>query len=445
MNRVLVLGSGYVCGPLVEYLTREARVAVTIATNVLEQGYKLSTTYPNTSAISLDVKDPVGLERLVSSHDLVVSFVPFQLHPLVAEQCITHKVNMLTSSYVSPQLQALHEKACEAGISMVNEVGLDPGIDHMLAVQCFDEVQRKGGKVTSFQSWCGGLPAPECATNPLKYKFSWSPLNVLMATKNPAKYLENGQVVEIPAGSLMQSAKAMHLYPELGLEMEGYPNRDSTQYGTVYGLAGVQTLLRGTLRYKGFCHAMVGLTDLGLLSDEPHPSLEPGTPPLKWKELVATLVSPTAESPDLTSAVYELLGKDEEKMKAVEGLRILSDDPVDPQRTPIGALCSHLLQQLVYGPGERDAVFLRHIIGIEWPDQKKETRHIDLTHYGVPYGFSAMAQCVGKPAAIAAKMVLSGEIRKKGVVRPTTKDVYMPILERLKLEGIEATVTKHRT
>lgn len=439
-----MLGSGYVCGPLVEYLTRESRIAITIATNVLDQGYKLSRTYPNTSAISLDVKDPVGLERLVSNHDLVVSFVPYQLHPLVAQQCITHKVNMLTSSYVSAQLQALHDKASEAGITMVNEVGLDPGIDHMLAVQCFDEVLRKGGKVTSFQSWCGGLPAPECANNPLKYKFSWSPLNVLMATKNPAKYLEEGHVIEIPAGSLMESAKPMNLYTELGLAMEGYPNRDSTQYGTVYGLADVQTLLRGTLRYKGFCHAMVGLTELGLLDEKPLSCLEPGAPPLKWRELVAMLVSPPPETTDLRSAVYEVLGKDEEKMKAVDGLRILSDDPVDPQGTPISAFCSHLQKQLVFAPDERDAVFLRHIIGIEWPDQKRETRHIDLTHYGVPHGFSAMAQCVGKPAGIAAKMILTGEIKKKGVVRPVTKDVYQPILDRLKLEGIEATVSKHR-
>lgn len=444
MRRVLVLGSGFTSGPLVEYLTRDGSVAVTVASNILDQAEQLASTYQNTTATSVDVHSEDNLKKLIPNHELVVSYVPFSLHHLVARQCVDHKVHMVTSSYVSPAMKAFHEPALKAGVTLMNEIGLDPGIDHMLAVDCFDEVHSRGGKVVSFQSWCGGLPAPECNNNPLKYKFSWSPKSVLLAATSPASFLKDGKVYEVAAGgAIMDEASPFDQVP--GLELEKYYNRDSTKYVDTYNIPEVQTLIRGTLRYKGFCSILVGLRKLGLLNATEHQRLLPGAAQLRWKDLLAILIAQSdIRQPNLRASVLQAVGGDEAVVAAIENLGLLSDELVELAGTPIDALCCHLLQRLQYAPGERDAIFLHHFIGIQWPDNSKEMRHIDLTMYGTPNGFTAMAKTVGKPTAIAVKMILSSELSKRRIVTPTTADIYRPILDKLKDEGITAvtTVTK---
>jgi len=263
---VLVLGAGYVSSPVVEYLTREQDVGVTLAAAIKEEANGIAANYERTEPVLLDVKErPDLLESLISDHDLVISLLPWDLHPMVADVAIGKGTDMVTASYLSPevmhilrndfflpftQMEKRHAAAVSAGVTVVNEVGADPGIDHLLAMQCFDEAHTGGGKVEKFISFCGGLPAPESSGNPLGYKFSWSPRGALLNMLAGAKYLENGSNVMIePNGGLLEAARDMNFLP--GFNLEGFPNRDSTKYGDLYGINEANTVLRGTLRYKG--------------------------------------------------------------------------------------------------------------------------------------------------------------------------------------------------
>lgn len=193
------------------------------------------------------LKNQDTLDSLIQESDLVISLLPYTLHASIAEKCIQHGRNMVTASYISPEMKLLHTRAQEAGITILNECGLDPGIDHLLAMECFDQIKSNGGKITSFQSFCGGLPAPENADNPLAYKFSWNPRGVIANTLSGAKWLENGDVKELqPGGALMESPVKVDFLK--GLNLEGYPNRDSLIYRDVYKISNASTILRGTLR-----------------------------------------------------------------------------------------------------------------------------------------------------------------------------------------------------
>lgn len=439
MKKVLVLGAGYVAGPLVDYLTRDKTIHVTIGSALQNQGEALVKT-ENAEHIVLDVTKGHGpLEKLIEDSTLVVSLLPYSLHPTIAEKCIKHKINMVTASYLTPEMRQLHQSAVEAGVIIVNEVGLDPGIDHLLAMECFDEVKLNGGKVTSFVSFCGGLPAPESSDNPLRYKFSWNPRGVLLNTLSMAKYIEDGKVVEIPAGGeLMNHVRDVTFLP--GFNLEGFPNRDSTVYIDAYGIPTAETVLRGTLRYKGYSDVATGLRMLGLLDDKPHPSLHPKGPEITWKQFICSLLGRQDQQDMLTSnvrnLVYELVDQSEFRADAIEKLGLLEEEEIVKLSTPLDTLTYYLANKLTFSPGERDVIIMRHDIGIQWPDNKSEVRHINLVVYGDSNGYSAMAKTVGYPAAIATKMVLESEIQTKGMVVPLSQEIYKPMLTRLKQEGI---------
>uniref|UniRef100_A0A671V3K1 Aminoadipate-semialdehyde synthase n=1 Tax=Sparus aurata TaxID=8175 RepID=A0A671V3K1_SPAAU len=433
MKRVLLLGSGYVSGPVVEYLTRDEKTQVTVASVLLKQAEELAAKYPNTIPVTLDVGSQEGhLDSLVKDHDLVISVLPYSFHPLIAKHCIKRKVNMVTASYLSPAMKELHGSAEEAGITIVNEMGLDPGIDHMLAMECIDRAKADGCTVESYSSFCGGLPAPECSDNPLRYKFSWSPYGVLLNTISPAIFLRDNQVVSIPAGgSLMDSTTPMDFLP--GFNLEGFPNRDSTKYAEPYGIQTAHTLIRGTLRFKGFSKAMSGFLKLGLIQSEASPVLHPSAPPVSWVRSSSGRLPP--RSP-LCFAALPLEASDCMSGFAEESFGMLSDEPVPHADSVLTALTKHLEAKLSFVKGERDMIILRNDVGLRHPTGELETKHISLVVYGDPNGFSAMAKTVGYPAAIAARMVLDGEISTKGLVVPMIKEVYGPALARLKEEGL---------
>ncbi|XP_050030793.1 alpha-aminoadipic semialdehyde synthase, mitochondrial isoform X1 [Dermacentor andersoni] len=442
MKKVLVLGAGYVSAPLVEYLTRDDSVHVVVGTAFQKEGEALAIKSPNTESVVVDVtKTPDAIQNLIKDADLVVSLLPYPLHPTIAQYCIAHKTNMVTASYLTPEMKELHSAAADANITVMNEVGLDPGIDHLLAMECFDEVRRKGGKVLSFVSYCGGLPAPEHANNPLRYKISWNPRSAFVNCMGPARYLENGKEVEIAPGSLLDNAQRVPFLP--GFNLEGYPNRDSLVYKNTYGINNAHTVLRGTLRYKGFSSAMKGLQLLGLLSTEPHPSLHPRGPEITWRLFMTTLMGQPDNllTSNIKNLIYDRVDKCEFRTKAIEDLGLLDDIPVEKKNTPLDTLMFHLSNRLAYEPGERDIVIMRHDIGIQWHDEKKEMRHVDMVTYGDPNGYSAMAKTVGYPAAIAAKMILQGEIQAKGMVLPFAQEIYGPMIQRLKNEGIRSSET----
>ncbi|XP_069832690.1 alpha-aminoadipic semialdehyde synthase, mitochondrial [Dendropsophus ebraccatus] len=437
-KRILVLGSGYVSEPVIGYLTRDPNVEITAVSMIKDQVDHLSKKYNNTTPLEMDVlKSEEKLSSLVKKHELVVSLLPYSAHPLVAKQCIKNKVNLVTASYLTPSMKELQQSVEDAGITIVGEMGLDPGLDHMLAMECFDKAKDVGAKVESYISFCGGLPAPECSDNPLRYKFSWSPLAVLFNTIQPATYLKNGEVVNIAAGgALLESVTDMDWFP--GLNLEGFPNRDSTKYAEPYGIQSAHTLMRGTLRYKGFAKAMSGFVKMGLINADPCPLLTIDAPPITWKELLCYLLNvPATTSVDnVKEAVYNKVGKSDSNMEAFQWFGLLSDEPVPVADSIVGALAKHLEIMLSFGPGERDMIVMRNDVGIRHPSGHLESKNISLVVYGEVNGYSAMAKTVGYPTAISAKMVLDGEIESKGLVIPLTKNIYGPILQRVTEEGI---------
>jgi len=438
-HRVLVLGAGRVSAPLVEYLTRDPTVKITTVSSVYDEVELLASTYPNVEPVVLDVVQSTDrLNKLVGEHDLVISLLPYTLHTPIAEMCIDNKKNMLTASYVSPDMKKLESRMIDAGITVFQECGLDPGIDHLLAMECFDQVKDNGGKVELFKSYCGGLPAPEHADNPLRYKFSWSPRGALLTALNGAKYIQDGETVVIEPGFLMENCEPLDLFP--GFHLEGYPNRDSTIYVDKYGLNDVKTMLRGTLRYKNFSEVCLALLRLGCLDVSDRTGFEEGQV-TNWSKLLNNLLGTRElQGDDLEIIVNDKIGKNDIAINGLKDLGLLSsNNDVTTKTTPLDTLSSYLATRLVYEHGERDLVLLRHQVGIDWQNGKKETRDISLVSYGDPKGYSAMAKTVSLPAAIAAKMILDGEIITKGNVVPLTRDLYQPILKRLELEGISWT------
>ena len=294
-RKALLLGSGFVTEPTVDILVK-AGVHVTIGNRTLETAQKLAGKFSNTSAISIDVNDAAALEAEVNKHDVVISLIPYTYHTKVIEAAIKVKKHVVTSSYVSPAIQAFDEKCKEAGITVMNEIGLDPGIDHLYAVKTISEVHQAGGKILSFLSYCGGLPAAENSDNPLGYKFSWSSRGVLLALKNSAKYYKGGKIEEVSSEDLMATAKPYHTGFQ-GYNFVAYPNRDSSIYRERYAIPEADTIIRGTLRYGGFPEFVKVIVDIGYLSDAEIEVLKDDKN-ITWKELTAKLLGSSSNGYD---------------------------------------------------------------------------------------------------------------------------------------------------
>lgn len=437
MGKVLLLGSGFVAKPTVDYLARKSDNHITVAARRVEHAAKLAEGVKNASAISLDVSDSVALDAQMAKHDLVVSLIPYTHHVKVIESAIRNKVNVVTTSYVSPAMRELDEKCKQAGIVVMNEIGLDPGIDHLYAVKTIDEVHRNGGKIISFLSYCGGLPAPEDSDNPLGYKFSWSSRGVLLALRNSARFYRNGELVEIDGKDLMGSAKPYYIYP--GFAFLAYPNRDSTPYREYYNIPEAETVIRGTLRYQGFPEFVRTLVALGMLDDTEKPFLTKSIP---WKDALAELLnSKSSSEQDLTMLISSKATFDDEDQKSriLDGLRwlgLFSDQPIIPRGNPLDTLCATLEEKCQYEPGERDMVMLQHKFIIQNSDGSRETRTSTLLDYGNPSGYSSMARLVGIPCGVACQQVLDGIINTPGVLAPLNRQLNDPLISDLKKEGI---------
>lgn len=438
LRKILVLGAGHVSSPLIEYLNRDRSNQITVGSSVEEDLRNTANTHDGICTELLDVvNDSQHLRTLIENAQIVVSLLPYTLHPVVADLCIQCGVNMVTASYCTDELMQMHDKAVEAGVIILNEVGLDPGIDHLFAMECFDQIHEAGGKIDSFISYCGGLPAPEYADNPLRYKFSWAPRNVLLNPISGAKYLINSEVKEIPAGGeLMNYVNKLDILP--GFALEGIPNRDSVKYADLYGIAAeAQTVFRGSLRYHGFTDMMRALKELGLTDAEPHPSLHPHGPEITWRQFICNILGvPTDIFYDnLKSKVAEKVG---DLVDGIVQLKLLEDIPMQRLNSPVDALSHYLYKQLKFNSEERDIIILHHKIGVAWPLGRREMRTITFVEYGQPGGKTGMARTVGLPAAIATNMVLGGEIQQKGMVLPLSPDIYRPMLARLRNEGLKS-------
>ncbi|RVX71923.1 Saccharopine dehydrogenase [NADP(+), L-glutamate-forming] [Exophiala mesophila] len=438
----LLLGSGFVATPTVELLANSG-IHVTVACRTLSSAQKLAGNFPNTTAVSLDVNSTSALEEAVSKHDVTISLIPYTFHAAVIKAAIKAKKNVVTTSYVSPAMEELDAEVKAAGITVVNEIGLDPGIDHLYAVAAIDRVHKQGGKVLTFKSFCGGLPAPENSDNPLGYKFSWSSRGVLLALKNNAKYIENGKEVNVSGLELMGTAKPYHT-GFLGFNFVAYGNRDSTGYLQRYNIPEAKTVIRGTLRYNGFPEFIKVLVDIGFLDDQEKDFLKE---PISWREATTKILGATSSSEtDLLWAVSsKTTFKDtDQKNQLVAGLKwigIFSDDKITPRGNPLDTLCATLEEKMAYEEGERDLVFLQHYFEVENKDGSKDVITSTLCEYGAPIGsggYSAMAKLVGIPCGVAVKQVLDGTITEKGILAPVTPEFNKSLMVELKEKhGIE--------
>lgn len=430
-KKVLILGAGLVARPLVRYLLDQPNFKVEVASRTVSKAVKLIDNHPQGKAKELNLKDEESLKKEIAESDIVISMVPYAFHPKVAKYCIDYRKHMVTTSYVSQAMKDLDDAANEAGVLLLNEVGLDPGIDHMEAMRIIHEVKKMGGEILSFTSYCGGLPAPEANTNPFGYKFSWSPIGVLLAGKNQARYLKDGKEVVIPAEDLFANYTIIHVE---GLDdFEGYPNRDSLPYIQLYGIQSTETMLRGTLRNKGWCQTMKKIVDLGLLEEEVK----------EWEEMTFSgflrYLMKNPEEKDIKKALSACLNieQDSEIIKRFEWLGLLSDDPLPLTKgSPLDILGAKMLEKLQYEEGERDMIILQHQFIASYPDDKKEKITSALTDYGIPQGNTSMARTVGLPAAIATKLIAEEKIQITGVHIPILPKIYQPILQDLSGMGI---------
>lgn len=478
-DHVLVLGSGFVSGPAIELLLRRTTpTRVTIASAVLAEATALARGRAAVAVALLDVEgDAAKLRELVASADVVISLVPAPLHALVARAAIDARLSLVTASYVAPELGALHAEAAAAGVTLLGECGLDPGIDHMTVCRLVRTVRARGGVVTDFASTCGGLPAPEAATNPLGYKWSWSPRGALAAMGNGAHYLRDGADVTVAPGALLRAASptALSALPAFALEL--LPNRDSLPYAHKYGIAGpsLRSVLRGTLRYRGFSARMELLAAVGLLSAAPAPLPGGVVGATTLGALLGGLVgAPGAcDSSELAAALLAHAsaagGGAPLQLSAADAAEFLewlggSATPVTLLPAPAPAPHGHFLpldtltalltanKSMDYAPHERDMAAMQHELRVAFPDGSTEVHTSTLLEFATFSGHApgtAMARTVGFTAAAAACVLLGARAPgaapvPRGVCTPVTPELYEPILEMLKAEGINTVETVRR-
>ena len=431
-NKVLVLGAGLVSKPLVRYLLDQPNFSVTMASRTVSKAEKIINGHKFGTAVALNVTDNAFLEKLVSESDLTVSLLPYNYHVTVANLCIKHKKHLVTTSYVSKEMKSLDKKAKDVGIILLNECGLDPGIDHMSAMRIIHEIEENDGKIISFKSTTGALPSFEANNNPFGYKFSWSPRGVLLASRNDAKWLENGKEVSIPGEKLFEN---YYIQDVQGVgTFENYPNRDSIPYKDIYGLNDAKTVYRGTFRFTGWCETLRKIVALGWLNDKP----ANGFKGRSYGDLTRFLIN-AKENDNLMEKTAEFLKIETYStvIKRLGWLGLFSDLKLpEGKDSPLDYLNVLTYDKMYLDKKERDMIVMVHEFIAKYPT-KKEYITSTLVDYGIPNGDSSISRTVALPAAIAVKMILNGLINQSGVHIPVIPEIYNPILNQLKDLGIK--------
>jgi saccharopine dehydrogenase-like NADP-dependent oxidoreductase len=435
MQHILVLGAGLSASYLIKYLLSKAPeglFTVTVADANAETALHKIGNSTFGKAIGLDASDTAKLNSLISEHDIVLSLLPPTMHPVVARYSIANKKHFISASYVSPEMLALHTEAEQAGVLLLNECGLDPGIDHASAMKLIHDIQSRGGEITSFKSYCGGLIAPEYDDNPWHYKFTWNPRNVVLAGQATAKYLHNGQLKYITPRHIFEQTEPVSING-LG-NYESYANRDSLGYIIPYGIESAHTVLRGTLRSEGYCKAWNQLVKLGLTDDtfviddanaytyrEWLNAFVPGNDMSKLEARVATHLAMDANSVAFQNLVW---------------LGIFDNQPILQEKATPAQILQHLLEQKwKLKPAELDMIVMKHIVSYTLEGKTHEVSS-ELVVKGEDEVYTAMSKTVGMPIAIAALQLLQQNITLKGVHIPIHPQVYNPILDELKQVGI---------
>jgi len=435
MKNILVIGSGRSAVTLIKYLLENSVKndwKVTVADFSLDSALDAVDNNVNGRAILFNVEDELQRSKEIKGSDIVISMLPASLHVKVAKDCIKFKKNLVTASYVSNEIAALNDAAKNAGVLLLNEIGLDPGIDHMSAMKVIDDIKDEGGEITSFKSYCGGLVHPDYDNNPWNYKFTWNPRNVVLAGQGTAQYIESNSYKYITYTKLFERTDIVSVL-DAG-EFEGYANRDSLSYRKSYGLHNISTLFRGTLRRRGYSEAWNIFVQLGV-TDDSYKVESSNT--LTYRDFINMFLpcdsSVTVEEKlcrefnlSINSTIY----------KKLEWLGIFSEKKVTVKNaSPAQILQSILEDKWSLGANDKDMIVMQHQFEYVYKNTKKKLNS-SLIVFGDTPRFTSMAKTVGLPVAIATKLILEEKINEKGVKIPTSKEIYIPVLKELSENGI---------
>ena len=435
MKKILVIGAGRSAVTLIKYLLDNSIAnnwQVTVADFSIELAETAVANHENGKAIFFNVTDEIQRKTEIENADIVISMLPASLHITVAKDCISLGKNLVTASYVSPEIADLDEMAKQAGVILLNEIGLDPGIDHMSAMQVIDEIKENGGELTSFKSFCGGLVHPDYDTNPWNYKFTWNPRNVVLAGQGTAQYIKQGKYKYIPYTKLFERTEVMEVL-DAG-EFEGYANRDSLGYRSAYGLDDIPTLFRGTLRRKGYCKAWNMFVQLGMTDDTYKVE---NSENLTYRSFINLFFPYNNElSVEQKFCSYLNLSQDSEEFSKIEWLGVFKNTIVGlKDASPAQILQKICEEKWTLDTEDKDMIVMQHQFEyVQDGNQKK--LNSSLLVFGDDPRYTSMAKTVGLPVAIAAKLILNGKINSTGVKIPTTKDIYIPVLKELEENGI---------
>ena len=429
MKRVLILGAGLVARPMIEYLLDNG-IRIMVASPMKERADDMIKGNPSGESLLWSMDEPEILNKLADQHDLTVSLLPPKFHPEVAKVCLKHRKPLVTTSYVSPEMQSLDYDARKRGIILLNETGLDPGIDHMSAMKIIDNIHKKGGNVDEFYSICGALPAPEAADNPMKYKFTWSPLGVIQASRNGAHYLKNGEHVHIDPVKLFRDRSEID-FPGIGL-LEVYPNRDSVSYIDIYGIPEARTMYRGTFRYKGWCETLDLMKAINMLDD----TVKDYTG-ITYSGFINERAGLKGDATKAGICEIFNITDSHTAIRSLDWLGFFSEKDMGyTKTTPFEITSRQMISRMQLKNDERDMVVLQHIFHASYPGGKKEKITSSMLDFGTPSGNTAIARTVALPAAIAVKLILDNKITLKGVYRPVVQEIYEPVLKELERMGI---------
>ncbi|PKA52944.1 Alpha-aminoadipic semialdehyde synthase [Apostasia shenzhenica] len=471
---VLILGAGRVCRPAAEFLASAGdpycsnsfkicdsadaqesdEFEVIVASLYQKDAEEAIEGITNARAIQIDVMDDASLSKHISQVEVVLSLLPPSFHANIAKLCIEHKKHLVTASYVDNSMLALGGKAKDAGVTILCEMGLDPGIDHMMAMKMIHQAHRSKGKIRSFTSYCGGLPSPAAANNPLAYKISWNPSGAVRAGRNSATYKLLGKVVNVDGNELYGAAVSFRIPDLPAFALEYLPNRDSLVYGDLYGIsAEAWTVFRATLRYEGFSEIMACLGKIGFFDTRVHPMLNGVQRPTFSTFLCELLMGKSDNSTD-SGKLLGTLHENEiiqclmvhgcckeaatarKTAKTIKFLGLHEDEEVpEGCSSAFDLICLRMQERLSYSMEEQDMVLLHHEIEVEHPDGRTAENHkATLLEFGRTMNgrtTTAMALTVGIPAAIGTLLLLQNRVQTRGVIRPIEPEVYIPALQML--------------
>ncbi|PJA07908.1 MAG: saccharopine dehydrogenase [Flavobacteriales bacterium CG_4_10_14_0_2_um_filter_32_8] len=436
MKKILLIGAGKSTSSLIQYLLFNAEKEnwlVTISDQSKELASKAANNHPLSKAIAFDVNNEEERHRLIDEADLVISMLPAHMHISVAKDCVKYKKHMVTASYVSKEMKALDEEAKKAGVILMNEIGVDPGIDHLSAMRVINRIKKEGGEMHLFETFTGGLIAPESDNNPWGYKFTWNPRNVVLAGQGTAKFIQEGTYKYIPYHKLFRRTEIINV--ENYGKFEGYANRDSLSYREIYGLKDIPTMYRGTLRKPGFCKAWNMFVMLGATEDSY--TME-GTENMTHRDFINSFLAYNLyDSVELKFKHYLNIDQDDaELFEKFVWLGIFDETKIGIKDASPAQILQHILEKKwSLEEHDKDMIVMWHRFLYKINGSHKEI-HSSMVVKGDDQIYTAMAKTVGLPVAIATKMILNGTISTPGVHIPITKEIYTPILGELESYGI---------